>query len=222
MNMLATPKAALFSRHTSALMIVDPKSLKAEAIRGLRTRVIAQHIREGKRALAVCTPAKGSGCSFVAANLAVALAQVGVRTVLVDADLRGGALGQIFDCPTDAPGLGQFLADERLRPSQIIEADIIPDLSIIPAGAPVGNAQELLSSARFAALVGQLVREHDFAIFDTTPANSCTDAQRVATLVGHSLIVAKRDATYFNDVKMLSALLRADKSAVIGTVLNDF
>jgi capsular exopolysaccharide synthesis family protein len=222
MNMLATPKPTMLSRRTSALMIVDPTSLKAEAIRGLRTRLIAQHIREGKRAVAVCTPAKGSGCTFVAVNLAVAMAQVGVKTVLVDADLRGGTLGQIFDCPAEAPGLGQFLADERLRPTQILEADIIPDLSIIPSGPPIGNAQELLSSARFAAFVAQLVREHDFAIFDTTPANSCTDAQRVATLVGHSLIVARRDTTYFNDVKMLSALLRADKSAVIGTVLNDF
>jgi len=67
-----------------------------------------------------------------------------------------------------------------------------------------------------------LVREHDLAIFDTTPANSCTDAQRVATVVGHSLIIARKDRSYFNDVRALSTLLRADKSTVVGTVLTDY
>jgi Mrp family chromosome partitioning ATPase len=95
-------------------------------------------------------------------------------------------------------------------------------LSIIPAGPPSDNAQELLSSARFAAFVGQLLREYDLAIFDTTPSNTCTDAQRVATVVGYSLVVAHKDETYFDDVKALAELLRADKSVIVGTVLNDF
>lgn len=224
MTMFATttPAPAMLSRKTSALMIVDPASLRAEAIRGLRTRLIAQHVREGRRGLVVCTPAKGAGCSYVAANLAIAMAQVGVKTVLVDADLRGGSIGQIFGSPIDAPGLGEFLADDRIRATDIIEADIIPDLSIIPSGPACEGAQELLSSHRFAAFAGQLMREHELAIFDTTPANSCTDAQRVATVVGHSLIVARQDETYFSDVKALADLLRADKSAVIGTVLTDY
>lgn len=222
MTMLAKPEPTRLSRRTSALMIVDPGCRKAESIRGLRTRLVAQHVREGRRALAVCTPAPGSGCTFIAVNLAIAMAQIGVKTVLVDTNLRGGSVGPVFDCPPDAPGLGQFLSDETIRSKAIIETDVIPDLSIIQSGPACGNAQELLSSARFAAFVGQLLREHDLAIFDTTPANSCTDAQRVATLVGYSLIVARKDETYFNDVKALSALLRADKSAVIGTVLNDY
>ncbi len=218
----STSMPAMVSRQTSAVMIVDPASLRAEAIRGLRTRLMAQHVREGRRGLVVCTPAKGSGCSYVAANLAIAMAQVGVKTVLVDADLRGGSLGQIFGSPIDAPGLSAFLADDRIRARDVIEADILPHLSLIPSGPACDAAQELLSSQRFAAFVGQGMREYDLAIFDTTPANSCTDAQRVATLVGHSLIVARQDQTYFSDVKALAALLRADKSAVIGTVLTDY
>ena len=140
------------------------------------------------------------------------MAQIGVKTVLVDADLRTGSIGEVFDCPPDRPGLGKFLSDEKVRFGDIVESDVIPDLSIIPAGPPSENAQELLSSARFAAFVAQLLREYDLAIFDTTPANTCTDAQRVATVVGYSLIVARKSETYFNDVKALSQLLRADKS----------
>ena len=218
----ATLEPKVLSRQTSALLVVDPASMQAEALRGLRTRVIAQHVREGRRALAVCTASEHSGCTFIATNLAIAMAQIGVKTVLVDADLRTGSIGQVFDCPPDRPGLGRFLSDEKVRFGDIVESDVIPDLSIIPAGPPSENAQELLSSARFAAFVAQLLREYDLAIFDTTPANTCTDAQRVATVVGYSLIVARKSETYFNDVKALSQLLRADKSAVIGTVLNDY
>ncbi|MFM7028912.1 MAG: CpsD/CapB family tyrosine-protein kinase [Chakrabartia sp.] len=222
MTMLAQPDPHSLTRRTSALMIVDPMSLKAEAIRGLRTRLIAQHIREGRRGLALCAAAEGTGCTYVATNLAVAMAQVGVKTVLIDTNLRGGGVAPVFDCPAEAPGLGDFLADATLRPRDIMEVDIIPDLTIVPSGPACDNAQELLSSQRFLTFVGQMMREHDFALFDTTPANRCTDAQRVATLVGHSLIIARRDQTYFNDVKMLARLLRADKSSVVGTVLNDF
>jgi len=222
MTMLSTAQTIALSRRTSALMIVDPANLEAEAIRGLRTRIIAQHVREGRRGLVFCTPANGSGCTFTAVNLAVAMAQAGVKTVLVDADLRGGRIGGIFGSPADMPGLADFLADDQIRAEEIIESDVIPDLSIIPAGLPADTAQELLSSARFAAFAGQLVREHDLAIFDTTPANSCTDAQRVATVVGHAMIIARKDRSYFNDVRALSRLLRADKSTVVGTVLTDY
>lgn len=222
MNDTATLEPAVLSRRTSALLVVDPSSMQAESLRGLRTRVIAQHVREGRRALAVCTANEGAGCTFIATNLAIAMAQIGVKTVLVDTDLRGGTVGQVFDCPADRPGLAEFLSNDKVRYNDIVESDVIPDLSIIPAGPPADNAQELLSSARFAAFVGQLLREYDLAIFDTTPANTCTDAQRVATVVGYSLIVAHKDETYFNDVKALSELLRADKSAIVGTVLNDY
>ncbi len=210
------------ARQTSAMLIVDPASIQAESIRGLRTRVMAQHVSEGRRAIAACTPAEGSGCTFIATNLAVAMAQIGVKTILVDADLRGGNVGNVFDCNPANPGLADFLSDENLRVQDVLDSDVLPDLSIITAGQLRDNAQELLSSERFSTLVSKLLREFDLAIFDTTPANTCTDAQRVATVVGYGLIVARKHETYLNDVKSLANLLRADKSVVVGTVLNEF
>jgi capsular exopolysaccharide synthesis family protein len=218
----AMPAAAPVRRRTSALLMVDPFSIQAEALRGLRTRVVAQHLNEGRRAIAICTPHEGSGCTFTATNLAIAVAQIGIKTVLVDANLRGGDVGGVFDIPADRIGLSDYLADESLRYGDIVEGEVLPDLSIISAGRPKDNAQELLSSARFSALVSQMLREFELAIFDTTPANTCTDAQCVSTVVGYSLIVARKHQTYVNDVKTLANLLRADKSMIVGTVLNDF
>ena len=205
----------------SPLLLSDPYSLKAEAIRSLRTRIVAQHVREGRRALAVCTPTAGSGCTFVAANLAAAMAQIGVKTVIVDTDLRTPSVAQAFGLE-DGPGLAECLDHSEVALDDIIQPGPVPQLSVITAGMPPSNPQELLSSGRFRDVVNQVLREFDLTIFDTTPTNSCTDAQRVATIAGYSLIVARKNISYLNDVKLLSNLLRADRSLLVGTVLNEY
>ena len=205
-----------------SIVVLDTVGIEAEAIRGLRTRIMAQHVREGRRALAICTPSAASGCSFVAANLAVAMAQIGVKTALVDADLRNPSIGSYFGLPGDHIGLADYLADDSLRLQEIALDDYIPSLTLIGSGAIPSNPQELLSSERFRSLVDQLLREFDLTIIDTTPANSCTDAQRVATVAGYSMIVARKHKSYVSDVATLAKMLRADRSVIVGTVLNDY
>ena len=206
----------------SSLVVLQPGGVEAEAIRGLRTRIMAQHVREGRRSLAICSPSAETGCTFVASNLAVALAQIGVKTVLVDADLRQPGVAAMFGIADDNPGLSDYLADPSLRLDDVVYGDAMPHLSLVTAGLPPHNPQELLSSHRFRALVDQLLREYDLTILDTTPTNACTDAQRVATVAGYSLIVARKHKSFMGDVATLAKLLRADRSMVVGTVLNDF
>src|SRR5579863_59456 len=80
----------------SIVTLSEEPSRTAESIRALRTHVMARHVNEGHRALAVCSASQGSGCSFVASNLAVALSQIGVNTLLIDADLRSPSLAKVF------------------------------------------------------------------------------------------------------------------------------
>lgn len=204
------------------LVLADPGGIEAEAIRGLRTRIVARHIREGRRALAICGPSAGVGCTFIAINLATALAQIGIRTALVDANLRDPSIGAAFNLGDDAPGLADYLSDPATPVDAVIHKPRLPNLSIIPAGRSLNSPQELLSSESFRDLVGQLLREFDITIFDTTASNLCTDAQRVANVVGYSLIVARKDTSYINDVATLGSLLRADRANVIGCVLNGY
>lgn len=205
-----------------SVMITDPQSLQAEAIRGLRTRLVAQHLREGRRSLAICSPASGAGCTYVAVNLAVAMAQAGVRTALVDANLRTPLVADLCGLPIDMPGVAEYLANADLRLTEIADVELLPNLAVIGAGTPPDNPQELLSGSRFRGMVDQLLREFDLTIFDTPPANVCSDGQRVATLAGYTLVVCRNNESYVNDVRTLSRQLRADKSVVVGTVLNDF
>jgi capsular exopolysaccharide synthesis family protein len=218
--------AARFSydedRFHSVVVVTEPASIEAEAIRGLRTRIMAQHVREGRRALAVCGATEEAGSTFVAANLGTAMAQIGVKTVIVDADLRKPGIAAMFGLPDDKLGLTDYLANEDVSFDDVIQSFVMPHLSVVCAGALVANPQELLSASRFKLLVDQLLREFDLAIFDTTPTSGCTDAQRVATVAGYSLVVARKHKSYVNDVATLAKLLRADRSVVVGTVLNQF
>ncbi len=206
----------------SLVILTEPECIEAEAIRGLRTRIMAQHVREGRRALAICSATVGAGCTFVAANLATSLAQIGVKTALVDADLRSPEIASMFGLEEDRPGLGNYLAQPDMGIDAIIQPMSLPNLSVISAGTQQTNPQELLAGNRFKNFVDQLLREFDLTIFDSTPTNTCTDAQRVATVAGYSLLVARKHKSHVKDVATLAGLLRADRSVVVGTVLNDF
>jgi capsular exopolysaccharide synthesis family protein len=205
-----------------SVMVNAPHSLEAEAIRALRTRLTAQHLREGRRSLAICSATGGAGCTYVALNLAVAMAQAGVRTALVDANLRDPMIADLCGLPLSMPGLSDYLANDGITMAEIVDADLMPNLSVIGGGETSENPQELLSGARFRGLVDQLLREYDLTIFDTAPANICSDGQRVATMAGFSLIVSRKHQAYVEDVKTLAKQLRADRSVVVGSILNNY
>jgi capsular exopolysaccharide synthesis family protein len=206
---------------SKALVTLSPQATEtAEAIRGLRTHIMARHVREGHRALAVCAASEGVGCSFVAANLAVSLSQIGVNTLLIDANMRKPSIATIFGRRGQGPDLRAALSSEMDFDS-CIDTEILPSLSVLFSTERAANAQELLAGNRFEALMHFCLREYDATIIDTPPANTCSDARRVSTVVGYSLIVARRNKSFVSDVKTLTEQLRGDHAEVIGTVLNE-
>ncbi len=212
------PKRSFDSK---ALVTLSPQASEtAEAIRGLRTHIMARHVREGHRALAVCAASEGVGCSFVAANLAVSLSQIGVNTLLIDANMRKPSIATIFGRRGLGPDLRAALSSEMDFDS-CIDTEILPSLSVLFSMERAANAQELLAGNRFEALMHFCLREYDATIIDTPPANTCSDARRVSTVVGYSLIVARRNKSFVSDVKTLTEQLRGDHAEVIGTVLNE-
>jgi capsular exopolysaccharide synthesis family protein len=185
---------------------------------------MARHVGIGHRALAICSASKDVGCTFVAANLAVALSQIGVNTLLIDGNMREPALDKIFRLPKSRDGLQQCLSapdDGYAEYGGYIEADLLPNLSLMFAGGAAANAQELLASNRFKTLLDACLRDFDATIVDTPPANTCSDVSRISNIVSYCLIVARRNKSYVNDVKLLADQLMADHAQLIGTVLND-
>jgi len=197
-----------------------PLSAGAEAIRALRTHILAQHIQAGRRALAICAPSAGVGCTFVAANLAVALAQVGLKTLLVDADLRTPALDRFITPAVMPSGLTACLASPGSRVGDFIDDDALPNLSVFYAGAAAANAQELLAREWFEEVMHHCLREYEITIIDTPPANTSADVRRISNVVGYSLVVARRNESLVADVKTLVEQLADDHVMVIGTLMN--
>jgi protein-tyrosine kinase len=212
-------KAYVFS--PSLVTMADPRGRPAEAISALRTYIMTHHVHEGRRALAVCAASLGVGCTFTAANLAVALAQIGVKTLLIDGNLRSPGIDLIIQAAHPTFGLRQCLASADNSFDDCIEADVAPNLSVMYAGGVAANPQELLASHRFKDLMEFCLRDFEATIVDTPPANSCSDARRVSTVVGYSLIVARINKSYVDDLKTLAGQLQDDHVRVVGTVLNE-
>ena len=192
----------------------------AESIRALRTHIMARHVGAGHRALAICATTRRVGCTFVATNLAVGLSQIGVNTLLIDADLRKPGVARALNHQPVKPDL-QAALSTPINFTDCVERNIFPNLSVIFSAGATRSAQELLASLRFERLMDFCLREFDATIVDTPPANIYSDARRISTVVGYSLIVARRNQSHIDDIKALAEHLKGDHASVIGTVLND-
>ncbi len=199
----------------------DTRLAEAEAIRTARTHVMARHMEDGRRGLALCAATSGVGCSFTAANLAVALSQAGIATLLIDGDMRTPQIETFIrpSAPTD--GLKQCLAMADRPASDFMHQEVLPNLSVMYSGGVAHDAQELLASDAFKKLIERCLRDFQFTIIDTPAAANVSDALRIASVIGYTLIVAQAHTTRANDVAVLARQLQGDGAEVVGAVLND-
>jgi capsular exopolysaccharide synthesis family protein len=216
------PMTPTYAFARSLATIAQPNDGPAEAIRALRTHIMAQHVQGGRRALAVCAASLGVGCTYIASNLAVALAQIGVKVLLIDGNLRQPGVDAVIRPERATHGLQQCLASDDDNFSAFIEPDVLPNLSIMYAGGVPSNPQELLARDRFDALMNACLRDFELTIVDTPPANTCSDARRIATVLGYAMVIARRDESRIDDLKTLVGQLQSDHAKVVGTVLNEY
>ena len=207
----------------SELVVANrPFHPRAEQLRALRTQLLIRwsHAEVRNRVLAIVSPGPGEGRSYVAANLAVVYSQLGERTLLVDADLRAPRQHRIFDVP-DRVGLSAVLSARADR-GAVIPVSKFGPLSLLPAGAPPPNPQELLSGHAFASLLEALRTYFDVIIFDTPPARRYADAQTVAFRAGNAMVLARKDRTRLADAAGVIRDLGDTGARIVGTVLNSF
>jgi chain length determinant protein tyrosine kinase EpsG len=200
----------------------QPFHPRSEELRALRTQLLIRWSIAGvtRRELAVVSPGSGEGRSYVAANLAVLFAQLGERTLLIDADLRAPRQHRIFNIP-DRYGLSAVLSG-RSDGDAVIRIPEFGPLSLLPAGACPPNPQELLLRPAFGALLGRLEAEFDVILFDTPPAKPYADAQSLVIRAGSVVVLARKDHTSLADTTGVIAKLNATGTRIVGSVLNAF
>ena len=158
----------------------EPFGPRAEHFRALRSQLTMRLNVEGepRRALAVISPDAGDGKTYCAANLAVTLAQLGGRTLLVDADMRGPRVHEVFGLPNRA-GLSSILSGRA--DSQVIQqVPGVPSLFILPVGTTPPNPLELVERPAFGLLMRELATKFDHVVVDTPAAVHGADAMVIA------------------------------------------
>jgi protein-tyrosine kinase len=197
----------------------DPFGTAAETIRSIRSAVVHAALGQGIRSIMITAPARGAGSTYLAGNLALSLAQMNVKTLLVDADMRDPRVGTMFGLNGRSKGLSEAV---RYPDEPVMPYSVVPSLSVLPSGAVPPNPQELLSSVEFLNLSTRFEQEYGAVIYDTAPGIEFADVQIIAARVGTAIVVARQHVTRFADVSALAQKLKNIECNVIGTVFNRF
>jgi polysaccharide biosynthesis transport protein len=220
------PHAAQAQRRLSPELVTlnEPFSALSESFRAIRSQVMKRvfNDRSGpRRALAVVSPNAGDGKSFFAANLAVTLAQLGGRTLLIDADLRGPRQHEVFNLsnPVGLEGILSGRADSHA----VQPVPGVPGLFLLPVANPPPNPLELVERPAFGLLMRELTAQFDYVVVDTPAAEFGADAGVIAERCGASLMLARQDVSRIAAVdEMAVQLLDDTPPRLAGVVVNRY
>jgi len=204
----------------------QPFGRQAEVFRAIRAQITLRtqpDVESGvttRRALAVVSPNTRDGKTFFCANLAIALSQTGGRTLVVDADLRGPRLHEVFGIESKA-GLSTLLAGRRGE-STVKPVKGVPNLFVMPVGVSPPNPLELVEGPAFGLLLMELLNKFDHVIVDTPAAEYGADCAVIAARCGTALVVARNDRSRVDDLQDLVETMSATTVKLLGVVMNEF
>lgn len=206
----------------SALLVAmhQPQERQTEAMRELRSQLILRWFKEGKTTLAVAGGRSGEGCSVVAANLAIVLAQLGERTLLIDANFRNPRQRELFALQPEA-GLTDLLRGRDVYDEALTAVPSLEHLRVLCAGAVPANPQELLSRASFIYVLKTMAEKYRAIVIDTPPALAYADAQIVVARARGCLLVTRRHHTRLADVEEMKGRLEPTGAQLLGAVINE-
>ena len=192
----------------------------ATGYRILRAQVLAMAARRGVKTVLVASPAGEDGRGAVAANLAVSLAQVGKRVVLVSADLRRSQAHHYFSLDRDR-GLANVLNGE-LHPLDAAQQPFgVERLSVYTTGRAAADGDELLQSDAMRRLVDSSRLDADFVVIDAPPALDTSGCLALATLADGIVVVADARRTHRDDVARTQKQFEQIGAQVLGGVMSN-
>jgi succinoglycan biosynthesis transport protein ExoP len=162
-----------------------------ESMDASRTMLMHAVRHEGLRVVMITSAVKGEGKTLLSSHLAVSMAQSGFKTLLIDADFRNPNSHQLFDLPC-SPGLSEVLRGE-MEIERAVHADILPGLSMMPAGQwDLSLSEALAQRGRLATVLEHLKRQYHFILLDTAPILPAPDTLMIAEHVDGALVAILR------------------------------
>lgn len=203
------PVSSANQTDTHAIAVREGENdLMAETFRNIRTSLLFMLSEPGKKVILVTSTSSGEGKTFTASNLAVSLALLGKKVLIMGLDIRKPGLNKVFHISHKEEGVTQYLSnpqstnlDELLRPSGVVAT-----LDLIPGGAVPPNPTELLARPAFDQLMETLRKRYDYIVMDTAPIGMVTDTKLLARVADTSIYVCRADYTHKADFQYINEL----------------
>lgn len=211
------------TRNKDLIINKSPKSLFAEAIRGIRTNLAFASLDKDVRVIMNTSPEAGDGKSFITANLAIAYAQEGKKVLLVDADLRRGKQHEIFDVMNvTSGGYSNLMLNykENINLDKYIFQTFDKNVDLLPTGPMPPNPVELLGSENNKKLLEKLKKKYDLIILDCAPIIGLSDSVILATLSDMNLITVSAKKTRMENLERVKKLFDQNNLKIDGVIFN--
>jgi len=194
-----------------------PNSLVSEAFRQIRTCLQFSGPASQRRSLLVTSPQPEDGRTTIALNLAASLARAGKKILVVDANFRQPAIGELFPASPEG-GLSSALVGQAAWRDMVVEIE--PNFSVMASGPMPPNPGELVGSEQMRVLLGEIVAEYDQVIFDGAPCLVVTDSLALGSLVDGIVLVVRAGANTYGIVQRTQDVLSRGGTRILGIVLN--
>jgi len=189
-----------------------------EAYRAVRTSIYFHKQHNGLKTILFTSPGASEGKSATVANLAITMAQKGLKTLLVDTDLRQPVLDLLFLSSKRKNGLTNHL-DKRLSWQKAVRETVVKDLHLLAAGPSVKNASELLGSKWMDMFINDVKNDYHIVLFDSPPLLPVTDATILASKVDGIVLVIKEGKTTKRNIARSIELINSVKGNLLGSVI---
>ena len=197
-----------------------PKSPIAESYRTLRTNLISRRKTEEALTIMVTSPGPQEGKSTTVSNIAITLAQMGSKVVLLDSDLRKPVLHEIFNLKKEVGLSDYYDENDKYKLDDIIKKTAVKNLFVITSGYLPPNPSEMIASKKTEELISKLKEKFEFVVFDTPPIIAVTDAMILAKKVDQKLLVVRVDKTEKGVIKRALEMMENVNVNIDGVVVN--
>jgi capsular exopolysaccharide synthesis family protein len=196
----------------------QPASLVAEAYRILRAAMLLSRPGEPPRTILFTSATQGEGKTTTVGNTAIIFAQMGVKVLVVDTDLRRSHFHSVFGVKNQ-PGLAELLTGQK-ELHEVTQPTAIENLFAISSGATPPNPAELVGSRKMYEILAALRAQYDFIFLDSPPVMPVSDAVFLSSMVDGVIIVVGGQETPKRLVKQACLRLGAAQAKIFGVVLN--
>lgn len=201
----------------------NDNGIMAETFRSLRTNLLFMlNNSVEQKVILITSTMTGEGKTFIASNLAVSLALLGKKVILIGLDIRKPGLNKVFLLPHKEKGITQFLSAPQSTDlhTLIQPSNITANLSLLPGGTIPPNPTELLARPALEEAINLLRQEYDYIVMDTAPIGMVTDTQIIARVADISIYVCRADYTHKNDYQLINGLQERKRLPSLCAVIN--